>query len=61
MLKQAKLDIACVLISVPLHRQVIEKTVESGALVLCQKPVALSLADTRAMTERCQEQERLLL
>lgn len=61
MLKQAKLDAVCVLIPVPLHRQVIEKTVECGALVLREKPVALSLADARAMTDRCQEEKRLLL
>ena len=56
MLKREKLDIACVLTPASLHRQITERVAEHGVHVLCEKPMALSLADARSMIEKCQKE-----
>jgi UDP-N-acetylglucosamine 3-dehydrogenase len=56
MFKQEKLDIACILTPVPLHRPMTEKAAEYGIHVLCEKPMALSLADARAMINKCEKE-----
>jgi UDP-N-acetylglucosamine 3-dehydrogenase len=56
MLQKEKLDIACVLTPAPLHRQITEQVAGHGVHVLCEKPMALSLADARAMINKCEQE-----
>ena len=53
MLQKEKLDIACILTPAATHRSITEKVAEYGVHVLCEKPMALSLADAKAMIEKC--------
>jgi UDP-N-acetylglucosamine 3-dehydrogenase len=53
MLRQERLDIACVLTPARAHREVTEKAADYGVHVLCEKPLAVTLADAGAMIETC--------
>lgn len=53
MLRRERLDIACVLTPAKAHREVTEKAAAQGIHVLCEKPLAVSLADADAMIEAC--------
>jgi len=55
MLEKEKLDIACVLTPVPLHRQITEQVGEHGVHVLCEKPMALTVSDAKAMIDKCRQ------
>jgi len=55
MLQKEKLDIACVLTPAATHRSITEQVAAHGVHVLCEKPMALSLADARAMIDRCEQ------
>jgi predicted dehydrogenase len=55
MLQKEKLDIVCVLTPTATHRWITEQAAEHGAHVLCEKPMALSLADARAMIAKCEQ------
>ncbi len=53
MLAKEKLDIACVLTPARSHREVAQKVAQSGVHVLCEKPLAVSLEDGRALVDSC--------
>lgn len=54
MLRKEKLDIVCVLAPAAYHRPITEKAAEYGVNILCEKPMALSVADCQAMIDKCQ-------
>ena len=54
MMDRAKPDIVCVLTTVKTHREITEAAADRGVHVLCEKPLALTVADTEAMITRCQ-------
>jgi predicted dehydrogenase len=56
MLEKEKLDIACVLTPARFHREVTEKTAEYGCNVLCEKPMAVTLNDAKAMIAKCERE-----
>jgi UDP-N-acetylglucosamine 3-dehydrogenase len=56
MLDKAKLDIACVLTPPRYHREVTEKAAEYGINVLCEKPMAVTLDDAKAMIAKCEKE-----
>jgi predicted dehydrogenase len=53
MLERERLDIACVLTPVNTHRAVTEAVAAHGVHVLCEKPIAINLADAQAMITAC--------
>jgi predicted dehydrogenase len=55
MLAKENLDLACVLTPARNHRGITERIAESGVHVLCEKPLAVSLDDARAMIEICEK------
>jgi len=55
MLAKEELDIACVLTPARFHREVTEKAAESGVHVLCEKPLAVTRDDARAMIAICEK------
>jgi len=55
MLQKEKLDIVCVLTPAATHRAITEQVAEYSTHVLCEKPMALSLADAKAMMDRCEQ------
>ncbi len=55
LLAQERLDIACVLTPARFHREVTEKVAEAGVHVLCEKPLAVTLDDGRAMIAACEK------
>lgn len=57
MLHKERLDIACVLTPACAHREVTEKVADYGVHVLCEKPLAVTLADARAMIETCKKKK----
>ncbi|MBN1316054.1 MAG: Gfo/Idh/MocA family oxidoreductase [Anaerolineales bacterium] len=54
MLQKEKLDIVCILTPAAYHRPITEKAAEHGVNILCEKPMALSIADCQAMIDTCQ-------
>jgi predicted dehydrogenase len=54
MLASEQLDIACVLTPVNTHRPCVEKIADAGVHVFCEKPLAITLEDARAMVAYCQ-------
>lgn len=56
MLKKETLDIACVLTPARYHREVTEKVADYGVNVFCEKPMAMTLDDTRAMITKCEKE-----
>jgi predicted dehydrogenase len=57
MLRKEHLDIVCVLTPARAHREVMEKTADYGVHVLCEKPLAVTLADAEAMIEACKRKK----
>jgi UDP-N-acetyl-2-amino-2-deoxyglucuronate dehydrogenase len=55
MLRTEQLDIACVLTPARAHREVMQKVADYGVHVLCEKPLAVTLADAEAMIEACKK------
>jgi predicted dehydrogenase len=46
-------DVACILTPVATHRRITEQCAAAGVHVLCEKPMATTLEDARAMAEVC--------
>jgi predicted dehydrogenase len=55
MLANARPDIACVLTPVATHRAIVEQCAAAGVHVLCEKPMANSVADAIAMARACED------
>jgi predicted dehydrogenase len=55
MLDAERPDVACVLTTVKTHREITEVAADRGVHILCEKPLALTVADTEAMIARCKE------
>ena len=55
MLGRERLDLVCVLSTVATHREAVEAAADAGLHVLCEKPLALSLAEADQMIGRCRE------
>jgi UDP-N-acetylglucosamine 3-dehydrogenase len=55
MLRNERLDIACVLTPARAHREVTETAADHGVHVLCEKPLAVTLAEAAAMIEACKK------
>lgn len=55
MLAQENLDVACVLTPARSHREVTQRVAACGVHVLCEKPLAVTLDDARAMIEICEK------
>jgi UDP-N-acetyl-2-amino-2-deoxyglucuronate dehydrogenase len=53
LLREAKPDIVCILTPASTHRQITEQCAAAGAHVLCEKPMAVTLEDARAMAGAC--------
>jgi D-apiose dehydrogenase len=53
MLREAELDFVDVVTQVGSHRPLVELAARQGIPVICQKPLAPSLEDARAMVEAC--------
>jgi predicted dehydrogenase len=56
MLKKENLDIVSVLTPARFHREVTEKVAEQGVHVFCEKPMAVTLEDAKAMIEKCKKE-----
>ena len=54
MIAEQNLDIVCVLTPPSLHRPVAETAAQAGAHILCEKPLAPSMADAEAMHDTVQ-------
>lgn len=53
LLSDGGLDLALVLTPASTHREIVEAAAQAGIHVLCEKPLALSLADGHAMADAC--------
>ncbi|WP_409346974.1 Gfo/Idh/MocA family protein [Paenibacillus sp. MBLB4367] len=53
MLSQVEVDVVCVTLPTFLHKEYVIKAAEKGKHVICEKPIALDLADAREMIEAC--------
>ncbi len=53
LLQRVRLDVACVLTPVATHRMITEQCAAAGVHVLCEKPMAVTLEDARAMAAAC--------
>ena len=54
LLAAQSLDLLCVLSSVNTHRSLVELAAHHGVPVLCEKPLAVSVEDAKAMDAACQ-------
>jgi UDP-N-acetylglucosamine 3-dehydrogenase len=55
MLKQEKLDIACICSPASTHRKITTKCAEYGLSILCEKPIAITLEDALDMIAACKK------
>lgn len=55
MLRQEKLDIVCICVPAAAHRAVAEKVAEYRVNILCEKPLAITREDAKAMIAACQK------
>jgi len=53
MLGKEELDIAVIMTPALTHRKVAERVAEHGVHILCEKPMALTLKDAKAMITKC--------
>ncbi len=53
LLQRSRPDVACVLTPVATHRMITEQCAAAGVHVLCEKPMAITLEDARAMAAAC--------
>jgi len=53
MLAEGGIDVVDVATTPPSHRAIVEQVAEAGRAVICQKPMAETLDDARAMVEAC--------
>ncbi len=51
LLSEADIDVVCITLPSYLHREYAVQAAERGKHVICEKPMALTLADTEAMTQ----------
>ena len=61
MLSAGGFDAVDITLPTPLHRKTTEAALNAGFHVLCEKPMALSLADCNAMLEAAKKSKRVLL
>jgi UDP-N-acetyl-2-amino-2-deoxyglucuronate dehydrogenase len=54
LLASTRPDIVCVLTPANTHREITEQCAAAGAHVLCEKPMAVTVADAEAMERACQ-------
>jgi UDP-N-acetylglucosamine 3-dehydrogenase len=54
-LEDPKVDIVDVCLPTYLHRECVEKAAHAGKHVFCEKPIALTPDDAKAMTETCKQ------
>jgi predicted dehydrogenase len=57
MLRKEQLDIVCICTPPPSHREVAVNAAEHGVNILCEKPMALSIEDGKAMITACDKAE----
>ncbi|MHA1660954.1 MAG: Gfo/Idh/MocA family protein [Promethearchaeota archaeon] len=57
MLENEALDIACVLVPARFHREVSEKVAGFSVNILCEKPLAVTLEDAKAIIEICKSKK----
>jgi predicted dehydrogenase len=55
----ADIDAVSVVVANELHREIVESLLEAGKHVLCEKPLAPSVADGQAMVERAEKADRV--
>ncbi|MCL6632162.1 MAG: Gfo/Idh/MocA family oxidoreductase [Alicyclobacillus herbarius] len=53
LIREKRPDVVDVCVPTYLHRQVVETAARAGCHVICEKPIARTLADARAMIETC--------
>jgi predicted dehydrogenase len=53
------IDAVSVVVANRLHREIVEGLLDAGKHVLCEKPLAPSVADGEAMTERARQSDRV--
>jgi predicted dehydrogenase len=61
MLANAKLDIVSICLPNYIHKQVAEETFAAGAHVVCEKPMATTVAEAEAMIEAAKRADRQLV
>ena len=52
-------DAVSVVVANPLHREIVEALLDAGKHVLCEKPLAASVADGQAMADRAAKSDRV--
>jgi predicted dehydrogenase len=55
----ADIDAVSVVVANELHREIVEALLEAGKHVLCEKPLAPSVADGQAMVDRAEKSDRV--
>jgi UDP-N-acetylglucosamine 3-dehydrogenase len=55
-IEAANPDVVDVCVPTYLHRELVEEAAQAGRHVICEKPIARTLEDARAMIETCQRQ-----
>lgn len=55
MLQQEQLDAVCILTPATTHRGITEECARAGVHILCEKPIAVTLADADAMSRVCKQ------
>ncbi len=55
----ADIDAVSIVVANDLHREIVEALLDAGKHVLCEKPLAPSVADGQAMVDRAQKSDRV--
>lgn len=61
MLQQEALDFVDIATTVPTHRPLVELAAKAGVHMICQKPLANSMADAKAMVSAAADAQRVLM